>query len=61
MYSQSNLKRTEKGGEQRQSGGVFGGIAGDHNSLVENADYERHTVRHLIDHFGKTKMGDIPL
>merc|ERR1712223_262357 len=55
LFSQSQLKKTQREG-------VFGGIAGDHNSLATDAEeYERHTVRNLVQHFSKTKTGDIPL
>merc|ERR1719189_1028010 len=59
LYSQASLKKTQK--DHRQSG-VFVGIAGDRNSFVENPDldYERHSVRNLVEHFSKTKTGDIP-
>merc|ERR1719266_3087319 len=55
LFSQSQLKKTQREG-------VFGGIAGDHNSLAtDTEEYERHTVRNLVQHFSKTKTGDIPL
>jgi len=58
LFSQATLKKTQK--DHRQSG-VFVGIAGDRNSFVENPDdYERKSVRNMIDHFSKTKTGDIP-
>jgi len=63
LFGQANLKRTQQQGKDpRQAGGVFVGIAGDKNSLMmgEAADYERHTVRNLVEHFSKTKTGDIP-
>merc|ERR1719189_2100575 len=60
LFSQASLKKTQK--DPRQTG-VFVGIAGDRNSLLmENPDldYERHSVRNLVEHFSKTKTGDIP-
>merc|ERR1711970_504983 len=41
-----------------QDTGIFGGITGDHNSLVEDDaqfDYKKHTVRDLVGHFSKVK------
>merc|ERR1719225_2178867 len=55
LYSQATLKKTQK--DHRQSG-VFVGIAGDRNSFVENE--EKPSVRNLVEHFSKTKTGDIP-
>jgi len=46
----------------RQSG-VFVGIAGESNSLIadnEAFDYEKHTVRSLVDHFSKAKLREVP-
>merc|ERR1719447_1952975 len=45
--------------------GIFGGITGDHNSLVEDDvqfDYKKHTVRDLVGHFSKVKpKAEIPV
>ena len=57
VYSQAQLKSVSK--DPRQTG-VFVGIIGDNNSLVESEDYKSHTVRNLVEHFSKTKPGDIP-
>merc|ERR1712008_48783 len=57
LYSQAALRKT-----QAQKQGVFGGIAGDRNSLLmENPDldYERHSVGNLVKHFSKIKSADI--
>jgi len=59
LYSQANLKRTAE--KDPRHSGIFGGIAGDHNSLVDNVGYERHTVQNLVKHFSTTKTGDIPV
>merc|ERR1719370_1732972 len=61
---QVELRSAPKGNVKdniRQSG-VFVGIAGDHNSLInemENFDYEKHSVRELVGHFSKVK-GSVP-
>merc|ERR1719495_1667056 len=48
-----------------QDTGIFGGITGDHNSLVEDDvqfDYKKHTVRDLVGHFSKVKpKAEIPV
>ena len=45
--------------------GIFGGITGDHNSLVDDDvqfDYKKHSVRDLVGHFSKVKpKADIPV
>lgn len=45
--------------------GIFGGITGDHNSLVDDDvqfDYKKHSVRDLVGHFSKVKpKTDIPV
>jgi len=44
----------------RQSG-VFVGIAGEHNALInEMFDNEKHSVKDIVKHFSKVKPGDIP-
>jgi len=57
---QVELRPTSKGNVKdniRQSG-VFVGIVGDNNSLInemQNFDYEKHSVRELVGHFSKGK------
>merc|ERR1719210_1205469 len=57
---QVELRPTSKGNVKdniRQSG-VFVGIVGDNNSLINdmaNFDYEKHSVRELVGHFSKIK------
>merc|ERR1719495_1139143 len=45
--------------------GIFGGITGDHNSLLEEDaqfDYKKHSVRDLVGHFSKVKpKAEIPV
>jgi len=55
-------------GQQHQflkDNGIFGGITGDHNSLVEEVDevdYKRHSVKSLVGHFAKVKpKAEIPV
>jgi len=61
---QVELRPTSKGNVKdniRQSG-VFVGIVGDNNSLInemQNFDYEKHSVRELVGHFSKGK-GAVP-
>merc|ERR1719245_2875334 len=61
---QVELRPTSKGNVKdniRQSG-VFVGIVGDNNSLInemQNFDYEKHSVRELAGHFSKGK-GAVP-
>merc|ERR1712226_1150743 len=61
---QVELRPTSKGNVKdniRQSG-VFVGIVGDNNSLInelQNFDYEKHSVRELVGHFSKDK-GAVP-
>merc|ERR1719312_603664 len=44
--------------------GIFGGITGDQNCLLEDAefDYKKHSVRDLVGHFSKVKpRAEIPV
>ena len=45
--------------------GIFGGITGDNNTLVEEDaqfDYKKHTVRDLVGHFSKVRpVSEIPV
>jgi len=45
--------------------GIFGGITGDHNSLVEDDeqfDYKKHSVKSLVGHFSKVRpKSEIPV
>jgi hypothetical protein len=53
----SPLRHTPAGQNIRDSG-IFGGITGDKNSLVEGSDeidYTKHTVKQLASHFSKVK------
>merc|ERR1719471_798388 len=60
QMEQVELRPTSKGNVKdniRQSG-VFVGIVGDNNSLInemQNFDYEKHSVRELVGHFSKIK------
>merc|ERR1711892_1476992 len=49
-------------GETVRDSGVFGGIGGDNNSLVDSEfDYKKHTVKDLAKHFALVKpKADIP-
>jgi len=40
-----------------QNNGIFGGITGDQNSLLEDAQFDskKHSVRDLVGHFSKVK------
>lgn len=41
--------------------GLFGGIAGDNNSLVDESEYEKRNVKDLVGHFSKVRPKmDIP-
>lgn len=59
----SPLRQTPAGQDIRDTG-VFGGIKGDQNCLVEDdgtIDYTKHTVRDLVGHFSKVKaVTEIP-
>merc|ERR1719427_2612978 len=41
-----------------QNNGIFGGITGDQNSLLEDAQFDckKHSVRDLVGHFSKVKQ-----
>jgi len=60
--------KQEQNAEQRETGekmlntGVFGGIGGDNNSLVDaEFDYKKHSVKDLAKHFALVKpKADIP-
>lgn len=44
--------------KQIKDAGIFGGITGDHNSLVEEndqMDYQKHSVKSLVGHFSKVR------
>merc|ERR1719336_2177867 len=44
--------------KQIKDAGIFGGITGDHNSLVEEGDqmdYQKHSVKSLVGHFSKVR------
>merc|ERR1719204_1725409 len=44
--------------KQIKDAGIFGGITGDHNSLVEDndmMDYQKHSVKSLVGHFSKVR------
>jgi hypothetical protein len=63
-FSEVELRKTSTGGKKdvRQSG-VFVGIFGENNALVNSSeafDYEKHSVRDLVDHFSKTKPKEVP-
>jgi len=63
-YSEVELRKVSTGGKKdvRQSG-VFAGIFGESNALVNSSeafDYEKHSVRDLVDHFSKTKPREVP-
>ena len=63
-FSEVELRKTSTGGKKdvRQSG-VFVGIFGENNALVNSSeafDYEKHSVRDLVDHFSKTKPREAP-
>jgi len=62
-FSEVNLRKTSTTGKKdiRQSG-VFVGIFGENNALVNSSeafDYEKHSVKSLVDHFSKTKPKDV--
>jgi len=52
----------ETGEQKARDSGVFGGIGGDNNSLVDSEfDYKKHTVKDLAKHFALVKpKADIP-
>eukprot|EP00092_Neocalanus_flemingeri_P008744 GFUD01009417.1.p1 GENE.GFUD01009417.1~~GFUD01009417.1.p1 ORF type:complete len:451 (-),score=123.76 GFUD01009417.1:515-1867(-) len=53
---------TDTGEKMMRDSGVFGGIGGDNNSLVDSEfDYKKHTVKDLAKHFALVKpKADIP-
>lgn len=47
---------TDTGEKMMRDSGVFGGIGGDNNSLVDSEfDYKKHTVKDLAKHFALVK------
>merc|ERR1719259_1484288 len=68
-FAGSNLQedpnRQTPHGKFMKDTGIFGGITGDHNCLVEEDvefDYKKHSVRDLVGHFSKVKpRAEIPV
>lgn len=61
MKQEQNADQRETG-EKMLNTGVFGGIGGDNNSLVDaEFDYKKHSVKDLAKHFALVKpKADIP-
>lgn len=65
MNLQDDVNRQTPHAKFMKDTGIFGGITGDQNSLLEadaEFDYKKHSVRDLVGHFSKVKpRADIPV